>query len=318
MPKGPDYQEIEGLIIPKAFSPKCLRDSLRYKPKDNDVFIVTFPKCGTTWVQHIVINILKRGLPPESFEEFQRLSPFMELTGTGIVETMPRPGAIKTHLPFNMQPYSLQAKYIYVTRNPFDCCVSLFHHSRTLPVYQYSDGTFEDFFEIFINGETEFGDYFDHLLSWYEHRNDPNVLFLVYEKIKADTRAAVLKIAKFLGQEYEDMLVKDEQMMENIIRQTSVEYMKKSTNKHFGSFFGSVHSDEEIDNENIPEGLKHVLKYMKSINFKPQSEFTFVRKGIVGDWKNHFTQKQRERLKRKCIEKFKGTEIPEFWPDILK
>ncbi|XP_076367514.1 sulfotransferase 1C2-like [Tachypleus tridentatus] len=313
----PSYQLVDGFRIAKAFSPDTFRKALSYKPRNDDIFIVTFPKCGTTWTQHIVINILKRGIPPETYEEFQKLSPFLEITGPGLVETMPRPGAIKTHLPFSLQPYSPQAKYIYVARNPFDCCVSFYHHTKEFPFYQFPEGTFDEYFEIFINGQTDFGDYFDHLLSWYEHRNDPNVLFLVYENMKADTQAAVLKIAKFLNQEYERILLEDDNLMERIIRQTNVENMKNSVNKNFGNFFGLNPNDDQINDPNLPEGLKYILKFMKNIEFNPKSEIKIVRKGIVGDWKEHFSPAQSQQLMAKFCQKIQGTDIDQLWPEFF-
>ncbi|KAH8028650.1 hypothetical protein HPB51_017868 [Rhipicephalus microplus] len=69
----------------------------------------------------------------KNMEEFMTRSPFMEMIGVGAVESMTRPGAIKTHLPFSKQPYSPQAKYVYVSRNPYDCCVSYFYHCKSFP-----------------------------------------------------------------------------------------------------------------------------------------------------------------------------------------
>ncbi|GBN13530.1 hypothetical protein AVEN_160398-1, partial [Araneus ventricosus] len=83
-----------------------------------------------------------------------------------------------------------------------DCCVSFYHHTKNLPVYRFEDGEFDVFFELFINGEVEYGDYFDTTLSWWEHRNDPNVLFITYEEIKKDPKNSVLKISGFIGTEY--------------------------------------------------------------------------------------------------------------------
>ena len=82
---------------------------------------------------------------------------------------MPRPGVIKVHLPYHLTPRSDKAKYIYVTRNPKDCCVSYFHHMKSIPGHGFN-GTFDEFFEFFINGNIDYGDYFDNLLGWYEHR----------------------------------------------------------------------------------------------------------------------------------------------------
>ena len=40
--------------------------------------------------------------------------------------------------------------------------------------------------------------YFDHILSWWAHRDSPNILFLKYEDIKKDLPEAITKIAAFL------------------------------------------------------------------------------------------------------------------------
>lgn len=83
-----------------------------------------------------------------------------------------------------------------------DCCVSFYHHTENIAGYNFQGGSFDDFFELFINGLTDFGDYFDCVMSWYEHRNDPNVLFIAYEELKKDNVENVLKIAEFMGTQY--------------------------------------------------------------------------------------------------------------------
>ncbi|XP_076324581.1 sulfotransferase ssu-1-like [Tachypleus tridentatus] len=109
------------------------------------------------------------------------------MTDPETVARMSRPGAIKTYLLFHLNPYSPKAKYIYVARNPKDTYVPFYYHTKMIQVYEFTDGTFDEFFNIFINGENDFGDDFDHLLSWYKHRNDPNVLFIIYEDMKIDS-----------------------------------------------------------------------------------------------------------------------------------
>ena len=58
-----------------------------------------------------------------------------------------------------------------------------------------------------MKGEVDFGDYFDHVLSWWAHKDDDNVLFLKYEDMKKDLPSAVDKIAKFIGQDISKELV---------------------------------------------------------------------------------------------------------------
>ncbi|XP_076367541.1 amine sulfotransferase-like [Tachypleus tridentatus] len=311
----PAYQEVDGFKLPKCFSSNCFRKAITYKARNDDIFIVTFPKCGTTWTQHIVHNILHKGKSFECFQDFQKYSPFMEMTGPEAVARMPRPGAIKTHLPFHLNPYSPEAKYIYVARNPKDTCVSFYYHTKMIPAYEFTDGTFDEFFNIFINGENDFGDYFDHLLSWYEHRNDPNVLFITYEDMKADRRSVILTIASFLGKKYEYMLLSNDELMEKIIFQTSTKYMKKCVNDHMHSF---LNGKTEVTEEDpyIPEGIQHINQYMKTNNIKPPEEVNFVRKAVVGDWKYHFTPEQSKILKEKFQEKTKGTDIANLWSDL--
>ena len=51
-----------------------------------------------------------------------------------------------------------------------------------------------------------FGDWFDHVLEWWKHRNAENILFIKYEDMKKDHRGAVKKVAEFIG--YDLMSVK--------------------------------------------------------------------------------------------------------------
>ncbi|GFR12855.1 sulfotransferase family cytosolic 1B member 1, partial [Trichonephila clavata] len=114
------------------FSAEAFRSAVRYKPRPDDVFIVTYPKCGTTWTQHTVSLIFSHGEPTMSGTDFFSAAPFLEMTGAEAAEKMPRPGAIKVHLPFHLTPWSEKAKYLYVTRNPKDCSVSYYHHMKNL------------------------------------------------------------------------------------------------------------------------------------------------------------------------------------------
>ncbi|XP_076333462.1 sulfotransferase ssu-1-like [Tachypleus tridentatus] len=117
---------VEGLPIPTSiFTPENLRSAISYKARPEDVFIVTYPKCGTTWMQYIVWEIINEGAPLPSFDDMNmKYTPFLELTGGEVAETMKPPRLLKVHLPYHLTPHHPDAKYILVARNPFDCCVS--------------------------------------------------------------------------------------------------------------------------------------------------------------------------------------------------
>lgn len=299
------YRDVGGVYVSRIFSEPTVRSALAYKPHPGDVFIVSYPKCGTTWMQHIVYGIYNDGIAPKDMIEFMTRTPFLELLGADSVEKMPKPGAVKTHLPFNLQPYSPQAKYIYVTRNPYDCCASFYHHTRSFPPYKFQDKSFDDFFEMFVSGKCDFGDYFDHQLSWYEHKDDDNVLLVTYEDLKKDVRKEILKIANFLGEEYGTKLRERPDILENIVNATSVETMK-SFNKEFQKWTQHL-------SDILPKGTMGTEE--KDDLDKPMTG-DFVRKGVVGDWRNHFSQDQIERLKERIAQKTRGSQLMSLWKDV--
>ncbi|KAF8768065.1 Sulfotransferase 1C2 like protein [Argiope bruennichi] len=314
-PKIPWYQDVDGFRIPGMFSVEAYKSALAYKPRPDDLFIITYPKCGTTWVQNIVACIFREGKPFGSALEFFTETPFLEMTGAEVAEKMKRPGAIKLHLPFHLTPWSSEAKYIFVARNPKDCCVSFYHHTESMPGYCFEDGDFDDYFELFINGEVDFGDYFDTTLSWWDHRNDPNVLFITYEQLKKDTINNVLKIADFIGPEYKEKLEKNEKMLQDVIHHSSFNFMKEHLNKHLTEM-SKIPKEMIRNNPDIPAGMREMLLGDKfEMMKKDATGMTFVRKGIVGDWRNHFSPSQNARLEKKFRERFAGTGLLDLWKD---
>ncbi|KAH7972483.1 hypothetical protein HPB52_012503 [Rhipicephalus sanguineus] len=217
---------VEGVWIHNLFQEENVRSAMRYKPRRGDVVLVTYPKCGTNWTQFIIWNILNNAETLADPAEFNLMCPFIELTGAGAANNPKRRGGITTHLPMRaFQPVEW-AKYIYVARNPYDCAVSYYHFSKGLTPKTFTDVSFERFLSLFTSGKAIYGDYFDHLLPWYERRDDANILFITYEQLKADTRGEVLKIADFLGEHYGAALREDESLLQRVITACSLENMK--------------------------------------------------------------------------------------------
>jgi len=49
-------------------------------------------------------------------------------------------------------------------------------HTTTCQEFQLGNVSF-----MVVNRELCYGDYFDHVMSWWQHKDDTNVLFLKYE-----------------------------------------------------------------------------------------------------------------------------------------
>ena len=57
-----------------------------------------------------------------------------------------------------------------------------------------------------MDGKLEFGNYWQHLESWYPQIGNENVLFLTYEDMKEDILRELARIGDFLGGEWGEKL----------------------------------------------------------------------------------------------------------------
>lgn len=303
------YRDIDGVWMHNVFREENVRSAMNYKPGKGDVVVVTYPKCGTNWMQYIICNIISREKPPSDIGEYTLNSPFIEMTGAKAAENPSRYGPIATHLPLRaFQPVDT-AKYIYVARNPYDCAVSFYHFILGLTPKTITDVSFETSLDKFLSGKVLYGDFFDHLIPWYDRRSDSNVLFITYEELNANTRAQVLRIAEFLGEEHGNALHQDEKLLERILDACSLESMKaffkdkpEDRAKKFAAAASKLSTDQQKPTE-VP--LDFVAEKHEGAGF--------VRKGIVGDWQNHFTADQIKKTKEWVIQKTQGSDVMNLW-----
>ena len=71
---------------------------------------------------------------------------------------------------------------IYLIRNPKDQSISNFYHHRVKAIINSLD----DFFDLFLSGHLLYGDYFSHVISfWQLYKKFPqNVFFVAFEELK--------------------------------------------------------------------------------------------------------------------------------------
>ncbi|OQR71221.1 3-beta-hydroxysteroid sulfotransferase-like [Tropilaelaps mercedesae] len=267
-------QTVDGLYVPKRFPTENVKSGMGYRARDGDVAIITYPKSGTTWTQYIVSNLLYYDQVNRDNESTPlHLCPFIESDGINILKLG---GCHKAHLVFDVKRFNPRAKYIVVMRNPRDVCVSYYYHCMTLlPGTQVKPKGFffPAFARLFISNKIWYGDYFEHVRSWLEGptatgATGDNILYVIYEKMKANPRQELIRMANFIGGEAAER-VKDEKIVDVVLSRTSLKSMKETLNPVMREHQRNVRTAEEtgsiIDN------------------------FEFVRKGQVGDWKNHFT-----------------------------
>ena len=127
-------------------------------------------------------------------------------------------------------------------------------------VHKYR-GTFSEFCDSFMRDALVFCPYREHVKGYLEHSD--TVLCLTYEQMHRDRGSVVRRVADVLGVSLTDADVAD------IVKNTSFEVMKENPDTNYRQWEGS----------GVVSGTE---------------EGTFMRKGVIGDWKNYFTDEENE------------------------
>ncbi|KAH6937671.1 hypothetical protein HPB50_003566 [Hyalomma asiaticum] len=305
--RAPVYQVIDGLKYSIVYKPEHVRTVRAYKPQDDDLVLVSYLKCGNNWLEQIIQLILHRGESAENYAEFHRRCPYPELYGLRYLDEMEPPRFFKTHLPYEHQPKNPKAKFIYLARNPLDVCVSFYYYAHDGPQYDFENCSFDNFVEAFVNGEVDHGDYLDHLLSWYPHCQEENVFFVTFEELKRDFRGTVMSLAGFMGKKYSSLLRNEQEVFESVVEKSSVPFMSKLCTVDKESVSKMTEKDEPF------------LDASRRFNATNRGRIkgpVIVRKGVVGDWKAHFTDRQLELVRQWVEKKGAAQTIREIWRDL--
>ena len=271
---------LDGLVMPDFVLQENLDKLKQLKLRDDDVWVVSYPKAGTTWTQYIVHLIHNGGK-----DDGKKIIDTVLWIETGTHETaitaddLTPPRAFKSHMPYGRMPCgppsSTPSKYIYVARNPKDLATSFYHH---FSAFNIPGIEWKEFFEYFLDSKVVFDNYFDHVLSWWAHKDDNNVLFITFEDMKREPVTTITQIATFMG--YTDL---SHEVIQDIAEKTNFEKMRNNNTKN----------------------------YSWSANRDPRAP-PFMRKGIIGNWKTQFSIEDSQRLDKICQDRLGGTGL-EFY-----
>jgi len=261
------YEGVPLVVITPARRIKEIQEV--HKSRTDDVYIATFPKCGTTWLQQILCILYD--YPQGESTDIIHDSPWIEHLEQEAIDSALSPRVFKTHLKWKWVPKSDGVKYIYCYRNPKDVVVSYYKHMKTMEkAYQFS-GTFEQFVdEVFLpENASENGSYFNHVAEWMAQKHNENIHFLSYEDLSEDFEKAVTGIAKFLN------ITVSEEMMKRLAKECSFEAMKNNDKVNYSWLNGIVKD--------------------------PNSHF--MRKGKVGGWKDILGEEQSKKIEEMTNER---------------
>ncbi|KAI5656630.1 hypothetical protein M9H77_25423 [Catharanthus roseus] len=270
------------------FIPEMIKSTLalpsHFHPRDDDILLASSLKVGTTWLKSLCTNIMHKQ------DVLTKVSPHMHIPTIesmifvndpfALLSKIPSPRIVHTHLPYTLLSDSIKnskCKIVYITRNPKDTFISLWHHSNNTVdgIIIKKPLSLEKAFEYFCNGVYIQGPFFDHVLEYYlESLKIPNkILFLRYEDLQRNPKGEVKKLALFLGRPF---CLESE--VDQVLGNCSLERLKNLEVNKIG--------------RNKYNGLPNAV---------------YFRKGIIGDSRNYLTQEMEERLDEIMRVKFQGT-----------
>ena len=273
---GYKYRVVEGRVMPPYITPARYELSRRIETRNTDVCYTSFPKSGSTWLANILYLIIHRGETPRdrtlrsclNWVESSWPYPCSEKE----LASQPSPRIMKSHMPWQMalggNPLANPCKYLYIARNPKDVAVSYFHFESGTQWSGNYNGSWEHWLQMFMEGRVQRGDWFDHVLSWWAHRDSGNLLFLKYEDLLANLDSELQRILDFLGYTLNDNERAD------VIRKSDFDHMRR----------------DSFSNH----------KQIKDLE-------TFFRKGKVGSWRELFTNAQSDAFDTLTEQRLAGT-----------
>lgn len=177
-----------------------------YRSGRADVYLVSFPKCGRTWLRLMMGRALQAhfGLSDElGLVELQRLAE-LDPSVPCIVATH-NDALLKRAEDFAGSPDRYRtAPVILMVRDPKDTVVSLYHHRQGRELH--FDGSLSEFLDEPVGA-------FDSLLAfydvWSQRLDDPTArtLLVRYEDLHADPHKALRKSLAFVGVEVAESIV---------------------------------------------------------------------------------------------------------------
>lgn len=177
---------------------KKLRPTIEAAPifYDSDVFLVSYPKSGNTWLRFMLGNYITDCKC--DFTNAHLIIPDLEYNPEVIVNCL-SPRIMKSHQP-PPQPYK---RVVYLVRDGRDVAVSYFHHMKKYGVID-KNLEFEDYLTKFVSGTLDaYGSWGNHVRRWINSRAE-NFMVIKYEDLKSNPLPTLSKVIKFCGLEFDE------------------------------------------------------------------------------------------------------------------
>lgn len=226
----------------------------QFSPRDDDIFVCTTSKSGTTWMQAICALLIFGRDDPQVKPAV--ISPWFDMTRQPVEETLAMLEAqshrrfIKTHTPLDGIPYFEHCSYLVVYRDPRDIYFSMRNHAGNMKSEAFIERATVDVHEGFqdwMSTPTTPDDYdgqsldgiIQHFKSYSKFAALANLHLLHYADLKRDLPGAMARIAGILG------IGHDAPTMATLAQAAGFEQMRRNADRFAPGAGTGVWKDEQ-------------------------------------------------------------------------
>ncbi|XVE90227.1 hypothetical protein DITRI_Ditri20bG0062100 [Diplodiscus trichospermus] len=157
----------QGFWCPSLALKAVISFQKHFQALDSDIILVTFPKCGTTWLKALTFSLVNRhqfakeenpllSHGPHQLVRFFEYDIYLNNPSPDLDNcSLYRPRLFSAHIPFASLPTSIKdsnSKIVYICRNPMDMFISLWFFTDKLRVENEERLSLDEAFELFCRG----------------------------------------------------------------------------------------------------------------------------------------------------------------------
>ncbi|KAI3381342.1 hypothetical protein SNEBB_006418 [Seison nebaliae] len=299
-PYGCPVEIYEGTYLPafglmgSSFGDKLKALEEKWEARPDDVWVVSYPKCGHAWSFDFLSMIMKNST---ELEKSGKISAFIEVSDQvfNTLNERKGPRLIMSHIPPKFLPNKIKktSKIICIFRSPYDLAISFYYHSKDVNILKVIgkddikelgrkyvlDIELEPFINSYCDGRISYGRYDDFVNQSMEMIKNYDCHYFTFEEMKQNGLEELKKITKYLN------LQRTDEFLQTVQEKTSFKSIKNFARERF---------------------MKDTEKYFGKTSDKIG---TLVRKGAVGEGKKELTEEQIKMIREKIWKNIKSEEI---------
>ncbi|XP_068183144.1 sulfotransferase 6B1-like [Antennarius striatus] len=260
-----------GVLYPEMMCPEShLKVLGDTKARPDDIMLVAYPKCGFTWMLGVLKTIIAEATGNKVVTEILPLIEFLSREDFKIFDEAPSPRFVGTHM-----------------------------HPDNIPVSFYTKKT--KMLVILRNPK-------DTLVSYYHFYNNNPVLPSAKSWDTFFSQFMSGNVAYGLYFDY--ILAWEKKMDDPNVKIITYEELKQDPSqgiRDISTFFGLTLTEDQV--QQVAEGTSFDAMKKNSAKTHATMGSVFFRKGMVGDWKNHFTPEQSQEMDDAFNKHLAGTRL---------